>query len=288
VLAARAFPLDRAGRLVDSLKREIVMTESCRAVTADEIAHYREHGWVKLSAFVPPELVAALLATAQAKMGSDGQGNAVSPYRQSFFNPEMTGGPADPQLRPLIDGVGRNARALMERGPRIEARYFGDLFAAKLPVAKETRHPGAGATYFHQDYVNWALDRSGGMTFWIALADFAPESGTMAFLSGSHSTGALGHYRAFGDGDIFDDFPELRERCPRSEPMTYAAGDATVHSNLTVHGAGENRTGVPRWAYIVMANPSDARWNGAPPEAYDTAGMQHLQPLDDERFPVIG
>jgi hypothetical protein len=263
-------------------------TPTCRAVTADEIAHYREHGWAKLPGFVPPAAVSALLDMAQARMGLDGQGNAVSPYRQPFFNPEATGGPADPQLRPLIEGVGRNARALMERCPAIAARYFGDLFAAKLPAGKETRHPGAGATYFHQDYVNWALDRSGGMTFWIALADLAPESGTMSFLSGSHHMGALGHYRAFGDGDIVDDFPELRERCVDSGPMTYAAGDATVHSNLTVHGAGTNRTDDPRWAYIVMANPSDARWNGAPPEAYDITGMRHLQLLDDERFPVIG
>jgi hypothetical protein len=260
---------------------------TCRAVSPAEVAYYHEHGWAKLPGLLPQASVAALLALAQAKMGPDGQGNVVSPYRQPFFNPETTGGPTDPQLRPLIEGIGRNAKTLMRRGERIEARYFGDLFAAKLPAAKETRHPGAGATYFHQDYVNWALDRSGGMTFWIALADLAPESGTMSFLTGSHRLGALGHYRAFGGGDIFDDFPELRERCPMSEPVRYAAGDATVHSNLTVHGAGENRTQAPRWAYIVMANPSDARWNGAPPEAYDTARMRHLQALDDARFPVI-
>jgi hypothetical protein len=60
---------------------EMAMTESCRAVTAEEIAHYREHGWAKLSGFVPPRLVATLLAMAQAKMGADGQGNAVSPMQ---------------------------------------------------------------------------------------------------------------------------------------------------------------------------------------------------------------
>jgi hypothetical protein len=226
---------------------------------------------------------------AQARMGADGQGNPVSPMQQPFFNPEASAGPSDPLLRPLIEGVGRNARALMQRRPGIAARYFGDLFAAKLPAARPTAHPGAGSTYFHQDFINWALDRSGGMTFWIALADLAPESGTMSFLSGSHRLGALGHYRTYGEGeDIFDDFPELRERCALSEPMTYAAGDATVHSVMTVHGAGENRTDDPRWAYIVMTNPSDARWNGAPPEAYATEGMTLRQELDDARFPVIG
>lgn len=261
---------------------------TCRAVTAQEIAHYREHGWAKLPGFLDPDLARTLLAMAKARMGEDGTGNAISPMQQPFFNPEATRGLEDPILRPLIEGIGRNAKALMQRREGLGVRYFGDMFAAKLPVAKETRHPGAGATYFHQDFMNWALDRSGGMTFWIALEDLAPESGTMQFSSGSHRMGALGHYRSYDDGDIFDDFPELRRDCPLSGPLAYAAGDATVHSNLTVHGAGENLSDKPRWTYIVIVNPADARWNGAPPEAFSTSGMEFLQELDDARFPLVG
>lgn len=261
---------------------------TCRDVTAEETAHYREHGWAKLPGFLPADFVAALLAKAKARMGADGQGNAVSPYPQPFFNPEAGDGLTDPDLRPLIEGIGANAKALMGRRPAIGVRYFGDFFAAKLPVAKDTKHPGAGGTYFHQDFTNWALDRSGGMTFWIALADLAPESGTMSFVNGSHREGVLGHYKTHGGGDLLDEFPELREDCGLSEPMRYAAGDATVHSLMTVHGAGENRTDDPRWAYLVMTNPSDARWNGAPPEAYSTEGMTLHQHLDDARFPIIG
>jgi hypothetical protein len=265
-------------------------TLSCRAVTSEEIAFYDEQGWVKLSGLVSRETAVALLEMAKARMGEDGQGNAVSPMRQPFFNPEVSDGPASPLLRPLIEGIGANARMLMQRREGLGVRYFGDLFAPKLPSASETLHPGTGATYFHQDFINWALDRSGGMTFWIALEDLEPESGTMTFLGGSHRLGALGHYRSYGEGrDILDDYPELAERCPAAGPISYRAGDATVHSILTVHGAGENRTGSPRWAWIVMANPEDARWTGAPPEAYPTEGMAHLDRLDDEgRFPLIG
>ena len=72
-----------------------------------------------------------------------------------------------------------------------------------------------------------------------------------------------------------------------SGPLTYAAGDVTVHSNLTVHGAGANLTDRPRWAYTVIVNPADVRWNGGPAEAYDTTRLQMLQPLDDERFPIV-
>lgn len=263
---------------------------SCRAVTTGEVAHYDEHGWAKLAGLVPPETTRALFVMAKARMGEDGQGNDVSPMDQPFFNPEISDGPESPVLRPLMEKLGANAKALMGRREGVGVRYFGDIFAPKLPATPETRHPGAGATYYHQDFINWALDRSGGLTFWIALEDLGPDSGTMSFLSGSHRMGALGHYRSYeGSRDIRDDYPELATRCRETGPMTYKAGDATVHHNMMVHGAGENRTRRPRWAWLMMANPEDARWTGAPPEAYLTEGMAHLDRLDDEaRFPLIG
>lgn len=258
----------------------------CRDVTAREVAQYAAQGWAKLPGFIEPDFVGRLLAMAKARMGEDGQGNAVAPMTQPFFNPEMTDGAGDPLLRPLFEAVGRNAKLLMQRRPEVGVRYFGDLFAPKLPASRETRHPGAGATYFHQDFINWGLDRSGGITFWIALTELGGESGTMQFFTGSHREGTLGNYRTYQN--ILDIYPELGTRCELSEPMTYSVGDVTVHNNLTVHGAGENLTDQPRWAYLVIVNPSDARWTGAVPEAYDTSGMTLFQELDDERFPVIG
>src|SRR3546814_3805579 len=56
---------------------------------------------------------------------------------------------------------------------------FSDFFAPKLPAAKKTRNAGNGATSFHQDYITFAVDRTGGMTFWLALEDYGPEFGTM-------------------------------------------------------------------------------------------------------------
>jgi hypothetical protein len=261
--------------------------EACRAVTSEEIAHYRACGWVKLEGFVGPHLVAQLLDTARAMMGPDGDGNAPSSMPQDFFNPEMTHGLTSPLFGPLIRQVGVNAKVLIGRREGIEVRYFGDFFLPKLPAAKPSRHAGNGRTYFHQDYINWALDRSGGMTIWIALTDLAPESGTMSFVSGSHRMGTLGNYRTFEKEDVLEQYPELLEACTIDGPISYRAGDATVHSNLCVHGAGENLTNAPRWAYAIIVNPSDVRWNGGPAEAFDTTGMQVLQELDDQRFPII-
>ena len=75
--------------------------------------------------------------------------------------------------------------------------------------------------------------------------------------------------------------------CEESPQINYALGDITVHSHLTVHGAGKNLLDRPRWAYLVLPQPADAVWNGAPPEAFDPTGMKAYQPFSDERFPII-
>ena len=33
-------------------------------------------------------------------------------------------------------------------------------------------------------------------------------------------------------------------------------------------------TDAPRWAYSILINPSDVRWDGSPAEGFDTTGME--------------
>jgi hypothetical protein len=256
----------------------------CRSVTADEIAHYQEHGWVKLERFVHPDIVRRLRDIGLEKLGKDGASNPQLPILQDYFNHASADALDDPVLRPMLGGMGKAAKALMQRQPGIEVRLFAENFVVKLPAGMESRNAGNGRTEFHQDLPNWSLDRGGGMGFWVALTEIAPDAGTMAFMNGSQRLGPLGNYRT---GDLLEAYPELRNRLTVQEPFTYEAGDATVHSNLTIHGAGFNLTNRPRWAYSVLVNPSDARWNGAPAEAYDTSHMELHQELDDERFPIL-
>src|SRR3546814_18469269 len=103
------------------------------------------------------------------------------------------------------------------------------------------------------------------MTFWLALEDYGPEFGTMSFVNRSQNLGVIGSYRTYGGGDALDVFPECRE-LGLSEQMTYAAGDVTVPSHLTVHGGGPNNADRPRWAYLLLVQPGDLCWHGAPSE----------------------
>lgn len=272
--------------------RTIEKTETqafpCRATTPEEVAHYQEKGWVQLRRFIEPRMIAEMLAKAKESMGEDGDSNPPYGIDQPYFNAFAASGYNDPRVRPVFDGIGQAAKALMARKADVGVRLFNDFFAPKLPAAKKTRNAGNGATSFHQDFITFAVDRTGGMTFWIPLEGYGPEAGTMSFLNGSHKVGVLGTYSTYEGTDIRDVWPELRD-CEESPQIIYELGDITVHSHLTVHGASANSLDRPRWAYLVLPQPADARWNGAPPEAFNPAShnMTPYGNFPDDAFPII-
>jgi hypothetical protein len=265
----------------------------CRQVTVAEVDHLHEFGWVKLKRFVDPGFVQTMLDMARAGMGDDADSNPVREGADplAYFNVGHSGGLTNPVLRPLINEVGKNAGLLLRRrqadGSDVGIRYYSDFFVPKLPANKESRHGGNGPTAFHQDFITFAVDRSGGMTFWFPLEPYGPEAGTMSFVSGSHRHGVLGDYTTYGSGDALDAFPELRD-LDMTEQMTYELGDISVHTHLTIHGAGPNLMDRPRWGYLLVTQPADICWNGSPCPNFDSTAMAPWEPLNGERFPLIG
>jgi len=254
-----------------------------RAVTEAEIAHFKQHGWVKLERFVSRKRIDAMLAFARKHMGEDGTAGAT-PDSFSYFNSLPVYGLDKPDFEPLLKHFGQSSIELRDLRIRSGARYFLDFFGVKLPSESTGGHQ---KSEWHQDFAAQVSDRSGGMVFWLALVDLTPDHGTMSFLSGSHRHGVMGDYRTYGKGDLLDVYPELIDECPSSGPVRLKAGDVTVHSDLCVHMAGSNTTKEPRWTYLAIMNPADARWTGAPAVSFDTEGLEHLQPLDEKRFPTI-
>jgi hypothetical protein len=260
---------------------------ACREISQEEIERYKSQGWAKLERFIEPAAVEVLLNRGRNKMGMDGDSNPQRDLKLPFFNVEPGEGPQEPGLAPLFSSVGAAAKQLMARRVPVGVRCYGDVFAVKLPEKSETMHEGNKKTDFHQDFPSWSFDRTGGMSFWIALADIRPAAGTMSFLSGSHKRGPLANFRTHAGHDLTDIYPELLSEHVLSEPVSYRAGDATVHSDLCVHCAGSNTTRDPRWAYIISVTPADACWSGAPAEGYSTEGLKQFGPLDDVRFPIM-
>ena len=171
----------------------------CRPVATEEVEHLHEHGWVKLRGFVDPDFVDQMLVHARGVMGDDADSNPLSPFLEQalsegakgleYFNAQRSGGPENPVIRTLLAGLGPNAKLLQRRpgpdGALLDVRYYSDFFAPKLPTSHDSKHGGNGPTAYHQDFITFAVDRSGGLTFWFPLEAYGPEAGTMSFVDGS-------------------------------------------------------------------------------------------------------
>ncbi|WP_198023134.1 phytanoyl-CoA dioxygenase family protein [Mesorhizobium sp. LSHC414A00] len=264
------------------------MENPVRDVTADEVAHYRNNGWVKLERLWKPDVIGELLRRAMSRMGAD-------PLSVSRANPnERTNNEYDWYARwdgcshhdDWISGVSHSksvARVASQLMGVAQVRFYFDHIFTKLPVAKK-----GGPTPWHQDLPHHPLDRQGVLTIWTPLIDCPPEMGAMRFLNGSHRAGLLGRFLNRNDGvSLIDDHPWVLEDYSVSPPLDLRAGDATVHNLTTIHHAPENTTQSPRWVYACQWLPPQARYTGAPNHRTDGLGLKVDMPLDHPRFPVI-
>src|SRR5258705_174038 len=131
-----------------------LQSKPCRSVTAGEVDHLHEYGWVKLPGFVDPDVIGATRDLAREVMGDDADSNPLSPFLEAavaegrpgleYFNAQRSSGLEHPVLRPLIHEVGKSAARLQRRGPG--TRYYQDLFVPKLPASNDSRHGGNGPT----------------------------------------------------------------------------------------------------------------------------------------------
>ena len=177
--------------------------------------------------------------------------------------------------------MGRNTQKLLARA--VSVHYHHDMITCKIPVG----HPHANAaTPWHQDFPFMAIDRPGSLTFWIALDSVSPEQGGVRFLEGTHRRGPLGMINP-EYGDLCDQYPDLASRYRTSPALELQPGDATVHSDLTVHGAPANQTDQHRWSYVLNYVASDALYNGQPNRFADNHGLKVGAPLMHPDFPIV-
>lgn len=264
-----------------------------REVTDEEIAFYRENGWVKLERLIEPELAAEMVAIARREMesGEDlemrGDQSADSKvhdraYWRDWHFPGRDHGIEPFRALAYSNQIGRNA--MLFQGREVAINYHADMLAVKMPEG----HTASAPTGFHQDWVNFPFDRVGFLTFWIALDEIPPERGSMRFLSGSHQEGPLGKMGLISGKQVNEYYPDLEARRPMSPPLHLHAGDATVHNGMVVHGAPANTTDKPRWAFLCSYHPADTCYTGAPHHIFSPdLGLEVGKPIAHERFRVV-
>lgn len=102
---------------------------------------------------------------------------------------------------------------------------------------------GGGNTSLHID--PWIVDTEKVITMWIALVDLPKESGTLSFITGSHT---LWDINKSPQKIILE---SIKRGFVESKPIDMQAGDATFHSGWLAHSAKQNKSNVTREAFTI-------------------------------------
>lgn len=252
-----------------------------REVTERETAHFRAAGWVRLPGLVGAEFVADLRERALERLG-ERRGRFRNGFVDEAFGQDRDIARHDPAFAALALSpvLARNATRLLTGVDAVR------LQVTNLLVKEPADGDGHGATAFHQDFPWMPMDRSAMLTVWLALDDVPADMGALRFYDRSHRYGPLGRSFVREGDDALSQHPWL-ETLELSEPFDLAAGDATVHHSLTVHGAPANRRDRPRLSFTATYFDAAALYTGAPYGQTDGLGLTVNEPFDHPTFPVV-
>ncbi|MCK6472917.1 MAG: phytanoyl-CoA dioxygenase family protein [Planctomycetes bacterium] len=221
-------------------------------VTPEQIAFFRENGYLTVESITTPEEVRALQAVYDRIFaqragreeggqfdlgGSDEEGKpAVLPQ---ILNPLKHA----PELGEIQARV--NARAIAKQllGPECDG---GGSHAILKPA-------GYGApTPWHQDEAYWDPSKEYcSLSVWIPFQDATVENGCLWFVPGSHRLAILPHHRINNDPRVHGlELDDFEKHTAGAVPCPIPAGGATFHRNSTLHYAGPNRSDGARRALI--------------------------------------
>lgn len=258
-------------------------------LTNEQVAFYREHGYLPGVRVLTDEQVEVLRTELNAFFQPDHDGHELwyeyhsnesadpgtvlfhalgawrigAGFHDLLWNPAFTV-PASQ----LLDGA---------------VRFWHDQL-----FCKPAQHGGVVA--WHQDYSYWTRTQPmAHLTCWIGLDDSSIDNGCVHYVPGSHNWDLLTITGLAGDMDAIRDVltDEQWEQFQHPVAVELKKGECTFHHPLMVHGSFENRTERPRRATVVnvvrdgvASATHDALLKGVP-------ALQAGQPLGGQFFPLL-
>jgi hypothetical protein len=203
------------------------VTADALRLSPEQIASYRERGFLPLGAVLTPAETDALRAEEARFRLPVAYGGAGNPTL--FVNVQLCDR-SEPVRR--FCTAGRHLAAVVQLlGPNVCLTH--QQFVTKLPDRSESSSEIA----FHQDNGYGRLEPPLDLTVWVALVDTDEANGGLWIVPGSHRRGLVEHGRAASN-------PLLREAAV-AEPavaVPLRAGEAVAFDGMTLHRSGPNHS----------------------------------------------
>lgn len=237
-------------------------------LTADQVAFYRENGYLAVEGVLPVEQVKAM---EEVTLSFIDQSRTIASSNEVFdLGPDHSKEHAnlrrlrDPERQHVLFEAVHKNEAVLEvlaylLGPNIRAH------SSKLNL----KEPGAStAVEWHQDWGFGGATNDDLLTVGITLNDMTVENGCLMVLPASHRGKIWSHH--LGDdfvGAITD--PEFGVSA--AVPIEQKPGDISIHHIRTVHGSAPNISSIPRHLLLFTYSAADA---------WPLTGVQDLDDYD--------
>lgn len=182
---------------------------------------------------------------------------------------------------------------------RWAAQLLGATSVRLLEDNALNKSPSPHELRWHQDFSYWPLAQPNAVTAWVALDEATRHNGAMLMACGSQHLGERLPV-VFGTGAAY-----LREARPPSvtevgdpaelglpvEAVELAPGEVSMHSSLTWHASGPNRSERGRRAIVMRYVAEGTIWLGAKRYEYnysdEEVGLTPGEPIGGRYFPVV-
>ena len=153
---------------------------------------------------------------------------------------------------------------------------------------KPAKHGGVVA--WHQDYSYWTRTKPmQHLTAWTGLDDATVENGCLHYIPGSHKWGFLDKPVLTGEMEGLKAFldEKQQELLKNSVPIEMKKGYVTFHHPLLVHGSFENKSAVPRRAFVINVFADGTCSDSDEPLLEGVPPVKKGQKMEGRFFPLL-
>ena len=121
--------------------------------------------------------------------------------------------------------------------------------------------PGDGKRVaWHQDSSYWPLTPSKAVTVWLAIDDADTDNACMRYIPGTHTMGHLTYQLSETDeANVLNQTVPGVEELGEPVDVVLQAGEASIHSDLLLHGSEANRSSRRRCGLTLRYTPGSVR-----------------------------